>query len=152
MFRNIFIALIGVLALGASTLVNAETLDLAQTGGWGALHQYHDVQTSDPATTVTMYLPQYTTGSQIAELWFGDFAAGNQFYGDYNNVGNQMTFTNPNTGQTVVLQIFESTRRACTYSGRGQHCSTIWTLVSGTLARPDPLVAPTSDPAIVGLE
>lgn len=124
---------LGLLALGG--VANADQIDLYQTGGWGGAHQYHDIVTSDPVTTVTMYLPQYTTGSQVSELWFGAFAVGNQFYGEYNSVGNQMTFTNPNTGQIIVLQISETTERVCTRSGRGQNCHTRWTLLGGTIIR-----------------
>lgn len=132
------------ICLGIGT-AGAETLTLGTTGGWGALHQYHDVPTGDQATTVTAYI-----GSTSMSLWFND-NVGDQFTGPYYGSGVGTVLTDPN-GVQISLTIDERTRRACTYSGRGQHCSTIWTLVDGTLVRPDPPAAQVTVPAVIGLD
>lgn len=133
-----------LISLGVGT-ASAETLTLATTGGWGALHQYHDVQTSDPATAVTAYI-----GSTSMSLWFND-NVGDQFTGPYYGSGVNTVLTDQN-GVQISLTMDEQTRRVCTRSGRGQHCSTIWTLVDGTLIRPDPPAALVAVPAIIGLD
>ena len=39
-------------------------------------------------------------------------------------------------GSYVVLDATWTTYRTCVRSGRGQHCSTHWTLAAGTISRP----------------
>lgn len=127
-------AILAALALGCGA-ASAETLTLATTGGAGALHQYHGVPTDAPLTTVTIYVSQVGTINPSIELWFDGFTAGNQFFGPYNNAGNQMVLTNPVTQQTIVVQLTETTAKVCTRSGRGQNCHTVWTLTGGTVTR-----------------
>ena len=126
--------LIAMAMLAFGVAASAEVLDLEQTAGAGRLHQYHLVQTNDPATTVTIYISQVSTYSPTIELWFNDFVAGNQFFGTY-SAGNQMVLTNPTTGQQIVVQLTETTVHVCTRSGRGQNCGTLWTLQDGSVTR-----------------
>src|SRR5712672_549988 len=145
MFMKAFAILLLALGAALSGQARAETLTLDTTGGWGALHQYHNVPTSDPATTVTMYI-----GAKSMSLWFNDNVS-DQFTGPYYGSGVGTVLTDPN-GVQIFLTIDERTRRACTYSGRGQHCSTIWTLVDGTLDRPNAPIAQIAVPEVVGLD
>lgn len=137
-FKATLSAIFATLVLGASAAC-ADTLTLSQTSGAGALHQYHNVATDAPPTTVTIYVSTQASATnpppQTIELWFDGFVAGNQFFGAYNNAGNQMVLTNPVTLQTIVVQLTETTAKVCTRSGRGQHCYTVWTLVGGTVIR-----------------
>lgn len=117
-------SLLAVAMLAFAGLASAEQVDLYQTGGWGALHQYHDVANSANAA-ITIYIG--VSGSAAV------YMDGDVYMGTYNGSGIPSVFTS-GRGQ-ITLTINETTRRACTYSGRGQHCSTIWTLVEGTLVR-----------------
>jgi len=38
-------------------------------------------------------------------------------------------------GQSIIVQVVFSSYRTCTHSGRGQTCTTHWTLEGGTLTR-----------------
>lgn len=133
-----------LLSPGASAQ-SVVTLDPA--GGFGALHQYHEVTTdATPDDPVTMYLPQAgATGGM--QLWFdSEVAPDGTFLAYWRG-----TFTTglpatlqryacaggvcSPTGEQLSLQIVESTRRVCTKSGRGQTCHTLWTLLGGTITR-----------------
>lgn len=132
------------------------TITLPSWLGFGALHQYHKVRTVNPATAITMYLPQYTTGSQTMQLYFEhqyDYVR-NQFNsywtGTYSGTGlvsvlqkcvfaidadgNDIVPCQLN-GQTLLLTLNETTYRTCTNQGRGQHCVRHWVLQSGTVIK-----------------
>ncbi len=111
--------------LSFPAFATAETIDLYTTSGWGALHQYHDIANSADAS-VTIYIG--VSGSASVYL------DGDVFNGFYNGSGVASVFTN-GTGAQVILTIDETSRRVCVYQGRGQRCSTIWTLQDGTLVR-----------------
>ena len=162
MKRFIF-AILAVLAIGP-TIASAEQVDLYTTGGFGALHQYHNVQTSlctqvpcEAAGLVTIYLPQQSTSRGI-QLWFGDQVTSANYFtsywvGTYSGNGLvsvlqkcvfPMDPTNTvNTGPCVldgeVIQVtINDTYRTVkgSGSGRGGYAShTIWTLLSGTIVR-----------------
>lgn len=130
--------LLAVAMLAFGGIASAETLQLQPKDGAGALHQYWSVPTDAPPTTVTIYVSTqasvFNPPPQTVELWFNGFDAGNQFFGAY-SAGNQMVLTNPVTGQQIVLELTETSKRVCTRSGRGQNCHQVWSLLSGTVTR-----------------
>jgi hypothetical protein len=144
-----------------SGLAQASTvITLQPAGGWGALHQYHEVATSAmPDDPVTIYLPQLVNYAGGVELWF-DSETGNSLYGEDNwhwtgtfvpnSVANLDRYfcSGPlidrggfysqdckPTGEHLTLQITETTRRVCNHSGRGQSCHTVWTLTGGQIIK-----------------
>lgn len=140
-------------------------IDLYTAGGFGALHQYHDVTTSlcsqvpcESSGLVTIYLPQSSATGGM-QLWFGDQVnpTTNYFYSywidTYGGNGNPsvlqkcvfpMDATNSYStgpcvpdGETLQVTLNETSRRVCgNGSGRGGYaCHTVWTLVGGTVVR-----------------
>lgn len=133
------------LALGVALVASADTVDLYTTGGWGALHQYHNVDTSlcttvpcDPADQVTIYistLPWYTSPPpQSIQLWFGADLA-HSYTGPYYGSGVPTTLSGPVPLAQITVTLNETSRRVCTHSGRGQNCHEVWTLTSGSIVR-----------------
>jgi len=135
-----------LIALGAAVAARADTVDLYTALGFGALHQYHNVDTSlctsvpcDPSDQVTIYISTqawYTSPPpQRIQLWFGSDLA-NSYSGPYYGSGIPTTLSgaySPLAQITVTLN--ETSRRVCTSSGRGQNCHQVWTLQDGTLIR-----------------
>jgi len=114
---------VGMLAFAGAA--SAENIDLYTTGGWGALHQYHDVGNSANAL-----LSIYIGVSGSASVYLDD----DVFSGLYNGSGVRSVFTN-GAGVQITLTINETSRRVCVLQGRGQYCHTVWTLLDGTLLR-----------------
>jgi len=134
-----------LIALGASFAARADTIDLFTALGFGALHQYHNVDTSlcttvpcDPADQVTIYIStqaSYTSPPpQRIQLWFGSDLA-NSYFGPYYGSGVPTTVIGPAPLAPITVTLNESSRRVCTSSGRGQNCHQVWTLLSGELVR-----------------
>jgi hypothetical protein len=156
-------SLIVALMLAVSGVAAADQIDLYPTGGFGALHQYHNVDTSlcsntpdwptapcDPAYQVSLYLPNGTTNLTGMELLFGNDQLG-AWFGPYAGSGQvsvlQYCVWNGNvfdgsgkpvcdyTGQTLQLRIDETSRLVKGGgSGRGGGAShRLWTLLDGTI-------------------
>ena len=128
-----------------SAVAQADTIDLYTALGFGALHQYHNVDTSlcttvpcDPANQVTVYISTlasvYIPPPMSIELWFGSDLAG-AFFGPYYGSGLPTVLTSTATGNQITVTLNETSRRVCTSSGRGQNCHQVWTLLSGVVVR-----------------
>ena len=128
-----------------SGVAQAETVDLYTALGFGALHQYHDVDTSlcttvpcDPAVQVTIYISTLASVNvpppKSIQLWFGSDLAG-AFTGPYYGSALPTVLVSAATGSQITVTLNETSRRVCTRSGRGQTCHEVWTLFSGVLLR-----------------
>jgi len=124
-----------------SGVANADSIDLYTALGFGALHQYHNVDTSlcttvpcDPSVQVTIYISTlasvYNPPPMSIQLWFGSDLAG-AYYGPYYGSGMPTVLANKTTGGQITVTLNETSRRVCTSSGRGQNCHQVWTLFSG---------------------
>lgn len=100
------------LALGLATAVymvavaaHADTITLGSKPGFGVLQEYIDVP-NDAGVRVDIY-PAVVIIDGVSYP----------------------------TGSLVSVNLNVTTYRSCTGSGRGQHCSTHYTLISGTIVR-----------------
>ena len=135
--------------LGLAGVVQAQTINIQTTSGFGNLHQYHDADTDVPNLTVTMYLPQSTATGGMT-LWFPDQVnpANNSFYsyyvGPYNGNGVESvlekcvfidSYTCEKTGETLTVTLHETSYRKQINSGRAHYWVTKWTLLDGLIVR-----------------
>jgi hypothetical protein len=106
-------------ALVLSAAAQAETIDLYQTSGFGLTRQYIGVPNSINAD---IYINRATACVVVI-----DGVSYNGPTCDY--------MIDATTGQSISATLVEGSYRTCTRSGRGQHCSTHWTLQSGQIVR-----------------
>lgn len=145
MKRFIF-AMLAALCI-APAMAQADTLELFATGGWGALHQYHNVPTNlctqvpcEVEATVTIYISTlasvYNPPPRSIELWFGNDLA-NAYFGPYYGSGVPTVLTNKTTGAQLTVTLDETSRTVKGGgSGRGGYAShTVWTLLDGEVVR-----------------
>lgn len=129
----------------AAASANAETITLYTTGGFGALHQYHDVANSSDALdsdgnaieySIDLYLPQQGTTANGALYLDGvQYVCPNMPAFPALNVLTSSTCVDTSTGNMVSLVINESHYRKQFNSGRTHMWRTYWTLIAGTLVR-----------------
>jgi hypothetical protein len=123
------ILLAAVLSLTVVGAAQAETLTLSETGGFGALKQFYNVN-NDAGKTINLILS--TTYTSIYMTIDGVTCSAPT--GNGNPIVNATLSCDD--GGWAILNVTFITHRHYVGSGRGQHWVTTWTLNGGTIERP----------------
>jgi len=145
MFKKGICALVLLFAAGGAS---ATTLTLATPVSCGTLKQCENVPTDDPATTVSVYggpgYPFFYVYLNVTDAT--GIVHTTEYKANQSSVG-QLTLVPAQSGQLVCgpacvwvptgsviyFSGLFNTSLTCTRSGRGQHCTTHYTLVSGSV-------------------
>jgi len=122
---------VGLLALAGMS--SADTIDLHTTAGSQCLHQYHDIDTSLPGMTVTMWAPQLAGSQGGISLSFSNDTA--LWTGTFYGSGIPTMLTRDVTGQQLTLNFTETWYRTLAGAGRARWWCYKWTLQAGLIIR-----------------
>jgi len=118
-----------MLSLTTVVAAQTETITLSQTGGFGALKQFYNVN-NDAGRTINLILS--TTYTSIYMTL--DDVTCSAPTGNGNPIVNATLSCDD--GSLAILNAMFTTQRHYVGSGRGQHWVTTWTLSGGTIIRP----------------